>query len=77
LQGLLTELSQRYPAASEVQKQTVLEMELQEKLRSDPTLRARFLSAVKAGSLELVKTLMNNPFVHVPLETVRGWIEAE
>jgi hypothetical protein len=77
LQGLLTELSQRYPTASEAQKQTVLQMELQEKLRSDPTLKTRFLSAIKAGSLEMVKVLIDNPFIHVPLETVKGWIEAE
>jgi hypothetical protein len=34
-------------------------------------------NAAKSGGVELIKVLTNNPFVSVPLETVKGWIEAE
>ena len=27
--------------------------------------------------IETVKVLTNNPFVSIPLETVKGWLEAE
>ncbi len=77
IMGLLKELEQRYSAAAEFQKQTVLQMELQQKLKNDPTFRDRFINAAKSGGVELIKVLTKNPFVSVPLETVKGWIEAE
>ncbi|MCP2728549.1 hypothetical protein [Limnofasciculus baicalensis] len=77
IMGLLDELAKRYSAAAEFQKQTVLQMELQNKLKSDPTFRDRFINAAKSGGVELIKVLTNNPFVSVPLETVKGWIETE
>lgn len=74
---LLELLATRYTNASEGQKQIVLQMELQQKLKNDPTFKERFISAAKSGGLELIKVVTNNPFVSVPLETVKGWIEAE
>lgn len=74
---ILDQLQQKYPKASEIQKQTVFQMELQQKMRENPTLKARFLSSVKAGGYELAKVLTNNPFVSVPIEMVRAWIETE
>lgn len=77
IEGILNSLAERYPNASEPQKQIVFQMELQQKIKNNPSLRDRFVSAAKAGSVELVKVLTNNPFVSVPLETVKGWLEAE
>jgi len=78
IEELLNDLAQRYPPnASERQKQIVLQMELEQLAQNDPSLRDRFLAAAKAGSLELVKVLTNNPFVTVSLETAKGWFEAE
>ena len=77
VEEILNQLSQRYPNAPEHQKQIVFQMELQHKLKENPTLRDRFLSASKAGGFELVKVLTDNPFISVPLETFKGWIEAE
>ena len=77
LVDMLTQLAQRYPNASEMHKQTVFQMELQQKVRENPTLKQRFLSAIKAGGFELTKVLTNNPFVSVPMETAKGWLEAE
>jgi hypothetical protein len=75
---VLQNLSQRYPDVSNVsQKKTVFQMELQQRLDLDPSLKQRFISSAKAGGLELVKVLTNNPFVSVPLETAKGWFEAE
>jgi len=75
LAEVLLYLSQKYPDISTTQKETLFQIELQQKIHQDPKLRARLLSAVKAGGLELVKVLTNNPFVSVPLETVKGWFE--
>jgi hypothetical protein len=74
---MLTDLAQRYPNASEVHKRTVFQMELEQKMVEDPTLKQRFLNAAKAGGFELVKVLTNNPFVSVPMETAKGWLEAK
>jgi hypothetical protein len=41
------------------------------------SLKDRLLSAIKSGGIETVKVLTNNPFVSIPLETVKGWLEAE
>ena len=77
VEEILSQLSQRYPEAPEYQKQVVFQMELQQKLKENPTLRDRILSSAKAGGFELVKVLTDNPFITVPLETFKGWIEAE
>ena len=77
VEEILEQLAVRYTNVSETQKQVVLQMELQQKLKNDPTFKQRFISAAKSGGLELVKVVTNNPFVSVPLETMKGWIEAE
>jgi hypothetical protein len=77
VEEILEQLAVRYTNVSENQKQVVLQMELQQKLKNDPTFKQRFISAAKSGGLELVKVVTNNPFVSVPLETMKGWIEAE
>ena len=77
LQGIIEELVQDFPTANDTQKQIVLQMKLQQKMQTDPTFRDRFVNAVKAGGTELIKVLTNNPFVSVPLETIKGWLEAE
>jgi hypothetical protein len=74
---MFTELAQRYPNASEAHKRTVFQMELEQKMVEYPNLKQRFLSAARAGGFELVKVLTNNPFVSVPMETVKGWLEAK
>jgi len=77
IEEILDQLASEYTNAPENQKQIVLQMKLQQKLKIDPTFKQRFINAAKSGGLELVKVVTNNPFVSVPLETVKGWIEAE
>ena len=77
IQALLTQLAQDYPEGSLEEKQTLAKMELKRKVKEDPTLKDRLLNAIKSGGIETVKVLTNNPFVSIPLETVKGWLEAE
>ena len=77
IEEILEELAKKYPDASVGQKQNVLEMEIQQRLKQDPTFKQRFIGAAKSGGLELVKVITDNPFISVPLETIKGWIEAE
>lgn len=77
IQALLAQLAQDYPEGSLEEKQTLAKMELKRKVKEDPTLKDRLLNAVKSGGIETVKVLTNNPFVSIPLETVKGWLEAE
>jgi hypothetical protein len=69
------ELAQKYSSASEAEKQIILKAEIRNKLDNTPQLKKRFISALKAGSAELIKVFTNNPFVSVSLETVKGWFE--
>jgi len=77
IQSLLIQLAQDYPDGSLEEKQTVAKMELKRKVKEDPTFKDRLLNAIKSGGIETVKVLTNNPFVSIPLETVKGWLEAE
>jgi hypothetical protein len=77
IQALLTQLAQAYPDGSIEEKQTLAKMEFRRKAKEDPTFKERLLSAVKSGAIETVKVITNNPFVSIPLETIKGWLEAE
>jgi hypothetical protein len=77
IQALLTQLAKDHPEGSLEEKQTLAKMELKRKIKVDPTLKDRLLNAIKSGGIETVKVLTNNPFVSIPLETVKGWLEAE
>ncbi len=44
-------------------------------IRYHPTLEKRLLTALKAGGTEVLKLLM--PFLSIPIETVRAFLEAE
>ena len=77
IQALLKQLAQDYPEGSLEEKQTLAKMELKRKVKEDPTLKDRLLNAIKSGGIETVKVLTNNPFVSIPLETVKGWLEAK
>ena len=42
-----------------------------------PTLKQRLISALKAGAVEALKAIFNHPIINIPIETIKGWIEAE
>jgi hypothetical protein len=77
IQALLTQLAQDYPNESPTEKQVIAKIKLRDKFKEDPTLKDRLLNAIKSGGIETIKVLTNNPFVSIPLETVKGWLEAE
>jgi len=77
IQALLTQLAQDYPNESPNEKQVIAKIKLHDKFKEDPTLKDRLLNAIKSGGIETIKVLTNNPFVSIPLETVKGWLEAE
>ena len=77
IQALLTQLAQDYPNESPTEKQVIAKIKLRDKFKEDPTLKDRLLNAIKSGGIETIKVLTNNPFISIPLETVKGWLEAE
>lgn len=50
-------------------------------IKHNPTIKARLLSALKAGGTEVLKlaldAIFKNPAVSISVETVKGFIEAE
>ncbi|MFB2875841.1 hypothetical protein [Floridanema aerugineum] len=54
---------------------------IHQEIKRNPTIKARLWNALKAGGTEALKlaleAIFKNPFVSVPVETVKGFIEAE
>ncbi|MFH7025849.1 MAG: hypothetical protein ACHBN1_10700 [Heteroscytonema crispum UTEX LB 1556] len=72
LKQLLDELAKN----SRTQKPTVAAEIVHEEIIDNPTLRQRLLSALKAGGVEALKAIFNHPAVSIPVETVKGFLEA-
>ncbi len=81
IQKLLEQLAQNNPAIFAEQDQAVAIESLHQELKRNPTLKSRLLSALKSGGTEALKialeTILKNPLVAIPVETIKGWIEAE
>ncbi len=71
IQQLLNQLAQTNPTT-----ELVTEAVYQE-IKRNPTLKARLLAALKAGGLEALKAIFDNPIFSIPAETIKGWLEAE
>ncbi|MGR3279056.1 pentapeptide repeat-containing protein [Acaryochloris marina NIES-2412] len=67
IQDLLLQLQQSNP--------TDIEALVEQRVKSDPTLRDRIRNALKEGGLETMKVIL--PLTGIAIETVRGWVEAE
>ncbi|WP_413175371.1 COR domain-containing protein [Anabaena azotica] len=48
-----------------------------QEIQRNPTLKARLISALKAGGLEALKAIFNHPVFSIPAETIKGFLEAE
>lgn len=68
IQELLQQLQQNNPTATEAEL-------VHQVIQRNPTLKARLLNALKQGGTEALKVFF--PFLSIPMETVRGFIEAE
>lgn len=67
IQDLVLQLLQSNP--------TDIEALVEQRVKSDPTLRGRIRNALKEGGLETMKVIF--PLTGIAIETVRGWVEAE
>ncbi|NER99153.1 MAG: protein kinase [Symploca sp. SIO1B1] len=75
IQKLLQQLEQSYPNAGKLEKQSTLTFTLQQEIKQNPTFRKRLKKALKEGGLEALKVLFAP--IGIPIEMIRGWIEAE
>ena len=71
IQDLLYQLSLTNPSSTDVVAA------VHQEIRRNPTLKARLISALKAGGLEALKSIFDHPLFSIPAETVKGWLEAE
>ncbi|NEO68693.1 hypothetical protein [Moorena sp. SIO3H5] len=73
IKQLLNELAENPRTAKESVAVTIV----MEEINDNPTLKQRLTCALKAGGIEGLKALFNHPVVSIPVETVKGFLEAE
>jgi HEAT repeat protein len=71
VQELLTQLAKTNPS------EATIAHTIQQEIKRNSTLKARLVNALKTGGIEALKAIFNNPFVSIPVETVKGFLEAE
>ena len=71
IQDLLNQLAKTNPSEA-----TIADT-IQQEIKRNPTLKARLVNALKTGGIEALKAIFNNPLVSIPVETVKGFLEAE
>jgi uncharacterized protein YjbI with pentapeptide repeats len=71
IQQLLNQLAEINPTTYAVTEA------IHQKIKTDPTFKARLLAALKAGGLEALKAIFNHPAFSIPAETIKGFLEAE
>jgi hypothetical protein len=74
IQQLLDQLASTYAGQPDP---AIVTRDVQAALDSNPTLKARLKGALKAGSIETVKAIFNHPAISIPIETIKGFLEAE
>lgn len=58
------------------QNEAVATEAMKQEINKKPTLKQRFISALEAGGIEALKAIFNHPAVNIPVETVKGFLEA-
>ncbi|MDH6084252.1 hypothetical protein [Umezakia ovalisporum] len=76
IQQLLNQLGETYPTNTPLEKQIVVTEALKE-IESNLTLKARVISALKAGGTEAFKEIIDHPLVNILLALIEGWQEAD
>ena len=77
IQQLLDQLAQTNPILTESNNPIVVAEAIQQEIKRNPTFKQRLRSALKAGGIEALKAIFNHPLINIPIETIKGWIEAE
>ncbi|MDY7014948.1 MAG: hypothetical protein SVX43_15395 [Cyanobacteriota bacterium] len=76
IQTLLQQLEQSYPTRTSSEKQVVVTEALKQ-IESRSTLKKRLISAVRSGSIEVLKTLVQHPLVNILVAALEGWQDTE
>ena len=77
IQQLLDQLAQTNPTLTESNNPIVVAEAIQQEINRNPTFKQRLRSALKAGGIEALKAIFNHQLINIPIETIKGWIEAE
>lgn len=76
IQQLLRQLEETYPTTTPREKQIVV-AEAIERIKSNPTLKARVVGALKAGGTEALKELVDHPLINILVAALEGWRDVE
>ncbi|HBE21202.1 MAG TPA: hypothetical protein DEG17_09290 [Cyanobacteria bacterium UBA11149] len=77
IQELIEQLARNYPTRTQSENKVVVAEAIEQAIAQNPTLKERLRGAFKAGGIEALKTIFNHPLISIPIETIKGWIEAE
>ncbi len=72
IQQLLQILEHAYPSNLPAETQAEIEVAVRG-IEKDPVLKERVISALKAGSMEALKELLDNPYLNILVATSDGW----
>lgn len=76
IQALLKQLDQSYP--TQIAPDTKAEIDVAVKgISKDPTLSQRAIAALKAGGIEALKELTDNPYINILVATWEGWQQGQ
>ncbi|MEC4818367.1 MAG: hypothetical protein SAK29_34615 [Scytonema sp. PMC 1069.18] len=76
IEALLQHLQQTYPTTTSLEKMAVVARAVDE-IEKNPTLKSRVVGTLKAGGIEALKELIDNPLINILLASIEGWQEAE
>ncbi len=76
IQQLLAQLSETYPTTTLVEQAVVAEKAI-EQIEDNPTLKQRVIKALKAGTIEALMEIIDNPVVNVMRAALEAWQESE
>lgn len=72
---LLKQLEKTNPTLTETEK-IILASKAADEIRTNPTLKARVIGALKLGGKEAFKEAVDNPLVNILIAIIEGWQEA-
>ena len=75
IKALLNELSEEYNPHTE-KGQNLIKQEALQKLETDPTLKQRFLNALKEGGATAIEEMVDHPVVKPLVAAVKGFMDA-
>ncbi|MGJ5632450.1 pentapeptide repeat-containing protein [Nostoc sp. CALU 1950] len=77
LKNIVKEILDRVPQNTPNSELIPAEEIVSQELKGNPTLTTRLQAALKGGGTEALKAIFNHPIYTIPIETIKGWLEAE